>query len=183
MIRWAVFVSGLGSNLAALLEIRDKYPMALVVSSKESAYAVTRAREAQVPVQILPTPIDWAQVLKHLEEAQITHIFLAGFMKVLPQNFLQNWDKPILNLHPSLLPDYPGLKSIERAYNDRADIGVTIHHVTEAVDDGEILLQEKVFDGEQAQSLSLEEVTKSVHQVEHRLVCQAVEKICGGHHG
>lgn len=178
MCRWSVFVSGHGSNLGALLEIRDRYPIELVVSSKADAFAVTRANKAGVPVKIVDDEINWDELYESLQAKEVSHIFLAGFMKIVPSNFLKKWDKPIINLHPSLLPSYPGLRSIERAYKDKAPIGVTIHQVTEKVDSGDILLQQEVFSAEEAQKHSLKSVTEEVHRIEHQLVCKAVEMLC-----
>ena len=178
MCRWAVFISGRGSNLSALLDIRDTYPIGLVVSSRAKAPGLEFAKKASVPTFVLGEVPNWSELYGQLDQAGITHIFLAGFLKILPDEFLRLWKKPMLNLHPSLLPAYPGLKSIERAYKDNAAIGVTIHQVVAEVDSGDTLLQEELFPEGEAQRYSLEEVRSVVHKKEHEMVCRAVEVLC-----
>ena len=173
--RWAIFVSGEGTNLAALLNLRSSN-IHLVVSSRAEAPAVDKARSAGIEVLVLPKMIDWVQVLKDLNTRKISHIFLAGFMKVIPSAFLEAWKKPILNLHPSLLPAYPGLKSIERAMADNAALGVTVHKVTSQVDGGEIVVQRQVFPAGETKNKNLDEVKKHMQLAEHEIVKKAFEE-------
>lgn len=105
-----------------------------------------------------------------LKQRHITHIFLTGFMKVVPKDFLEKWNGPILNVHPSLLPKYPGLKSVERAMADQADIGVTVHKVTADVDAGETVAQKTVLKFEEYSRLSAEQVEFALHLTEYELV-------------
>jgi folate-dependent phosphoribosylglycinamide formyltransferase PurN len=158
--QWAVLISGRGSNLAALLDLQDEIDVRLVLSSNSKAYGLKRAERAGVPCGMVPTTstvhesgrlrkiIHWPALSRLLKEKGITHIFLAGFMKVVPAVFIEEWAGRILNLHPSLLPAYPGLHSIERAIADRADLGVSIHEVVEDVDAGPMLCQRVVMRGE-----------------------------------
>ena len=168
--KWAIFVSGTGSNLSALLETRDRIDIALVVSSRNDALALVRARRAGVATLILPKKIDWPALLDELNRREITHIFLAGFMRIVPAEFLEDFSGKVFNIHPSILPSYPGLNSLERAYEDRAELGCTVHEVVPEVDAGPIRLQAKVV---RSQSLSRTEL--SLHIAEHRLVRKAVE--------
>lgn len=173
---WAVFVSGNGSNLQALIE--DKVAISLVVTSKETAKAVERAQEAGLKVWSQQSSENkWSDTLAQLKEHNVRGILLAGFMRVIPESFLKEWQRPIINLHPSLLPAYPGLKSIERAYKDGADIGVTLHHVVPEVDAGEVILQEVALQAGSYKGMSLEEVEAKVHRLEHRMICQVAKKL------
>lgn len=174
--RWAFFISGQGTNMSALLDEKWSLDVALVVSSSAESPGVLRAKRSGIPVLILEKKINWQLVLKKLQQAKVTHVFLLGFMKIVPPEFLKQWTGVILNVHPSLLPAYQGLKSIERAYEDRADMGVTVHHVNSEVDAGEIVLQKKVISREQIQAVSLQQAQQKIHWAEYQLVRQAVEK-------
>lgn len=174
--RWAVFISGRGSNLAALLEMRDTIDIALVVSSTGKAHGLLRARRAGVPTLILPKPIRWDEIDPALQARGVSDIFLAGFMRVLPAAFVARWHGRILNLHPSLLPLYPGLDSIRRAYEDDADVGASVHVVTEGVDEGQVILQRDSLKRPRARGYSLERSEFTVHVDEQRLIREAVLK-------
>jgi phosphoribosylglycinamide formyltransferase 1 len=167
--RWAIFVSGQGSNLAALIDSRPM-DIGLVVSSHAGAEALLKARRAGIPTFVLEKKIDWQGVLNTLSDFKITHIFLLGFMRVVPVSFLEHWTGPILNVHPSLLPNYPGLNSLSRAYDDGAAIGATVHRVVAAVDAGETVFSKQVFGPGEAREKSLEEVEFYMHLAEYELV-------------
>ncbi len=173
---WAVFISGRGSNLCgAIDELGDQ--IALVVTTHARAGGVLRAKRAGIPVHILARPVDWRALTHELQLRKINKIFLLGFMKILPVEFINEWRDAIVNLHPSLLPAYPGLESIERAYQERNDLGVTVHKVIPEVDAGEILLQKKTLLGERILSQSLQEVELRIHQDEQILVRSILRKL------
>ncbi len=181
---WAVFISGNGSNLQILLNQNyTKLNIELVVSSRKDAYGLERAQKHNVESYLLPSKLnqqDWSQLSLMLKNKKIDFIFLLGFFKIVPSYFVKEWDRRILNLHPSLLPAFKGLKAIENAYAANAPIGVTIHWVTEGLDEGPILLQEKLVPESPSEYVSLEDLTDKVHQLEHKLVLKAVE-ICQSH--
>ena len=118
--QWAVLISGRGSNLAALLELQDEIYLRLVLSSNSQASGLKRAQRAGVPCGLIPVTstvhetgrlkkiINWPALSDLLKKKGITHVFLAGFMKVVPAAFIEQWAGRIINLHPSLLPNYPG---------------------------------------------------------------------------
>lgn len=97
-------------------------------------------------------------------------------MKIIPPEFLKAWGRPILNIHPSLLPKYPGLNSIEKAYNDGEAIGVTVHQVTPEVDGGAIVLQQCVYKPDTLKDYSLDEAEFTVHTAEYQLVRRAMRR-------
>jgi phosphoribosylglycinamide formyltransferase-1 len=142
--RWAVFISGTGSNLQALLESAHENPPVLVISSSREAPGLGKARRSGVSTLVLPSPIDWNCLKQDLKKKNILNLFLLGFMRLLPKDFVEDKDFRILNLHPSLLPSYPGLKAFERAFADRAPLGATIHEVIAEVDAGKILKQKSM---------------------------------------
>jgi phosphoribosylglycinamide formyltransferase 1 len=149
--RWAVFISGTGSNLQALLD-RFHEPIPLkVYSSKLKAPGVGKARRMGIPIEILKSPIDWNLVHSDLVRHRIKKIFLLGFMKIIPSEFIDQWKGKILNLHPSLLPLYPGLNSFDRAWDDKAALGASVHEVIAELDAGHVLRQRKLNRSEDKQ--------------------------------
>ena len=174
--RWAVFISGQGTNLQALLDARPAITIPLVVSSRSEAPGVGRAHKAGVPVQVLPKAIDWNSLSEQLKQQNIDGIFLLGFMKILPETFISQWSGRILNLHPSLLPHYRGLHAIERSYQEGAAMGVTIHWVIPELDAGPILMQREVFPAQTSRPMSLEAAQEKIHQVENEMVVEAVRR-------
>lgn len=175
--RWAIFISGLGSNAAELLDARAEYDIALVVSSRLQAPGLARARRQGVETLVLNQPVDWSLLFSNLKQRKITHLFLAGFLKIVPASFLEKWQGVIVNVHPSLLPNYPGLDSLRRAYQERAPVGVTTHHVIAEVDSGHHIFQSAVGSLEEQQSISFEDVEWRAHLLEHALVKKTMEAV------
>lgn len=142
--RWAVMISGTGSNLQTLLDEGCEPLPRLVITSRPDAPGVGKARRMGVPVHLLSTPIDWKKLETFLENLGIQKIFLLGFMKIIPTDFIDSKKFQILNLHPSVLPLYPGLKAFEKAYAENSQLGATVHIVEPVVDAGPILKQKKM---------------------------------------
>lgn len=151
----AVLVSGGGTNLQALLDAWQAGQMphgeiALVVSNKEGAYALTRAERAGVPTAVITGKDFEARLQQALEDAGIQMIVLAGFLKILSGDFTAKWPERILNIHPSLIPSfcgegYYGLKVHEEALAYGVKVtGATVHFVNEVPDGGRIVAQKAV---------------------------------------
>ncbi|MFN8791260.1 MAG: formyltransferase family protein [Bdellovibrionales bacterium] len=141
--RWAAMISGTGSNLQAWLDRADETLPRVVYLSRAKVAGLSKAQRMGIPTVVLPSPISWDVLDQDLRQRRIEKIFLLGFMKILPAPFVQAWQGRLLNLHPSLLPNYPGLKSFERAWDDQAELGVTVHRVTADLDAGPLLVQRK----------------------------------------
>ncbi len=155
MVRTAVLVSGGGTNLQALLDAsaRGELPdaeIALVVSNKEGAYALERARKAGVEALYLGPEDFEAKLEAELAARGIGLIVLAGFLRILSPEFTARWPRRILNIHPSLIPafcgrGYYGLRVHEAALARGVKLtGATVHFVNEIPDGGEIILQKAV---------------------------------------
>lgn len=170
---WAVFISGRGSNLQALLDLGDDFDVRLVVSSKASAPGLLRAKRAGVPAFVLPKKIDWTALDRELRARRITHVFLAGFMKIVPAEFVARWENRILNVHPSLLPAHPGLNAIENSHAGDDDMGVTVHVVTPEMDAGPKLLQKCCLRGKRGGEFPLSRAQVLISRTEQRLVREA----------
>lgn len=136
---WAVLISGRGSNLQALLDLAPEVDIRRVYSSSPKAAGLRRARRSGVPARVLKSPIDWEALDRELRQAGIECLFLAGFMRLVPESFVNVWRGRILNVHPSLLPAYPGLKSFERSWSDGAPVGASVHVVVPELDAGPVL--------------------------------------------
>ncbi|MBF0179637.1 MAG: phosphoribosylglycinamide formyltransferase [Magnetococcales bacterium] len=147
-----VLISGGGTNLQALIDRSADGSMpariALVISNKADAYGLTRAREAGIPTLVIDhrqfngrEPFERAMV-KALDHAGVRLVCLAGFMRVLSPYFIQNFNGRLLNIHPSLLPAFPGLHVQRQAIEAGVRFsGATVHYVSEEVDAGPIVIQ------------------------------------------
>lgn len=151
--RVAVLISGRGSNLQALLDAeQDAYEIALVVSNVPSAAGLDRARAAGVEAIALdhkpygPNREAFERDLDALlVQRNIEIVALAGFMRVLTPFFVRAWAGRLVNIHPSLLPKFPGVKTHQRALDaGESEHGCTVHMVIEEVDSGEILGQARM---------------------------------------
>src|SRR5262245_51377377 len=171
-----VLVSGHGSNLQALLDAG--LPVSAVASNRKDAYALVRAREAAVPTATfsLDCHADREErdlvMATWLEEHGVEVVVLAGYMHLLTKPFLDRFPDRIVNVHPSLLPAFPGMYAIEAALDANVEeTGVTVHLVDEGLDTGTVLRQEAVLLEPRA---TLEE---RIHSVEHRLLPAVVREM------
>jgi phosphoribosylglycinamide formyltransferase-1 len=171
-----VLVSGRGSNLQALLDAG--LPVRAVASNRKDAYALVRARSAGVPTATfsLDCHADRQErdlvMATWLEEHEVELVVLAGYMHLLTKPFLARFPGHIVNVHPSLLPAFPGMHAIEDALAaDVETTGVTVHVVDEGLDTGPVLRQEPVPLEPRA---TLEE---RIHAVEHRLLPTVVREM------
>ena len=154
-IRIAVLASGRGSNLLAIMQaIADGAidgEIAVVLSDKESALALEHARKAGIPAYHV-NPIAFAEkseyeakLLEYIAQADCQLICLAGYMRILSAYFVSNAPCPIMNIHPALLPSFPGLHGQKQALDYGVKVaGCTVHFVDEGMDSGAIILQKTV---------------------------------------
>lgn len=149
-----ILISGRGSNMMALVEAtRDPacpYDVALVASDKTDAPGLTFATERGIPTFALSPkgvgkPVYEAEIDRALRKASVEVIALAGYMRLLSDDFVAKWRGRIVNIHPSLLPNYKGLDTHARAIEaGDAEAGCSVHVVTEELDAGEVLGQARV---------------------------------------
>ena len=146
--------------------------MACVVSSRTEVPGVGRAERAGIPVI---ATADAHETAGFLEAHGVGLVVLAGYMRILPAEFLDRFPGRVVNVHPSLLPAFPGRTAIADALAEGVRVtGVTVHIVEEEVDSGPILMQEAVevpYDGDAV------ELERRIHEVEHRLLPQAVREL------
>jgi phosphoribosylglycinamide formyltransferase-1 len=185
--RVAVLVSGEGTNLQALLDTvhgSEGVEVVGVAASRPHARGHERAERAGVETAVFeqsgyPDRDARDQALGDwLEERGARLVVLAGFMEILGPTFIRRFEGRIVNVHPSLLPSFPGIRSIEAALEHGVKVtGVTVHFVDEGVDSGPIILQEAL---ELTYPAAVEEVERRVHEIEHRLLPRAVRLIAAG---
>jgi len=187
-LRVAVLVSGEGSNLQALIDTVHADGAAEIVgvaSNNPAARGLERAGAAGIATAAFPAS-EYAErserdaaMAAWLDGLDTGLVVLAGFMELLGAEFVRHFAGRIVNVHPSLLPAFPGVRAIEQAleYGVRL-MGVTVHFVDEGVDSGPILMQE-AFDPV-PYARDIEAVERRVHEIEHRLLPEAVRLIAAG---
>lgn len=186
-IKIAVLVSGGGTNLQALIDAQKKEilksgEIELVISNNESAFALKRAEENNIPFEIISKK-DFEERLKEiLKSYKIELIVLAGFTAVLSDNFVKDYDKRIINIHPSLIPSFCGkgfygIKVHQAVLKKGVKItGATTHFVNEIIDGGEIIMQKavEVYEDDTAEKLQ----KRVMEFAEWIILPQSVEKVC-----
>ncbi len=182
MRKIAIFASGNGTNFDNLLRQNDlNADICLFVCDNKDAKSVQIAINFGIESFVF-NPKDYEkkadyekEIISYLEKNEVEFIVLAGYMRILSKEFVKKYEYKIINIHPSYLPHYKGAKAIEDAYKDNKGLfGVTVHFVSEEVDSGAIILQEKVRG---TLGLSLEEVTQKVHELEYILYPKALKSI------
>jgi phosphoribosylglycinamide formyltransferase-1 len=172
-----VLISGKGTNLQALID--RGLPVVAVASSRNDAPALQRAREAGIPTATFsldchPSREERDLVMATwLEEHGVDLVVLAGYMQLLTPAFLDRFPGRIVNVHPSLLPAFPGMRAIEEAVAAGVETtGVTVHYVDEGVDTGPVIRQEPV------PVEPRETLEERIHAVEHKLLPAVVRELC-----
>jgi phosphoribosylglycinamide formyltransferase-1 len=180
-----VLISGRGSNLKAIIDAIERRELdatiAIVISNRADATGLGHARQAGIDTLVLshtayPAREDYDRALvAELRRRGVELVCLAGFMRLLSPVFVDAYPDRILNIHPSLLPKYPGLHPQQQALDDGArESGATVHIVNKDLDAGPIVLQEAVpvMPGDTAESLAAR-----ILEVEHRLYPRAIRQV------
>ena len=177
----AIFISGRGSNLKSLVKYskkkNSKINIILVISNNSKAKGLKYAKKNKIKYYAIYYKNLYnfeKKILKLLKKFKIDFICLAGFMKILSKNFIKKFKKPILNIHPSLLPKFKGLETHKRVLkNNEKYSGATVHLVTSKLDSGKIILQKKIkifkFDNEKT-------LEKKILKIEHEIYPKAIIK-------
>lgn len=179
-LKLGVLVSGNGSNLQAILDACATKAIAatvsVVISNNPEAYALKRAESYHVPCYVVENNRNLEpSLLKILKQHQVELVCLAGFMKLLSPSFIKEYPRRILNIHPALLPAFPGLNAQRQALEAGVKVtGATVHFVDEGCDTGPILLQSivPVYDED-----TVETLRARILKEEHKIYPQAIQKI------
>lgn len=188
-IRCAILISGSGSGMQAMLNHQSgancSHYTTLVISNKPDVEGISRAQEFDIPVEVVEVPAIEDRLLariqheekieKSLQEHEVELIILSGYMRLLSEQFINNWAGQIVNIHPSLLPDFPGA----HAHRDVIAAGVsksgcTVHFVDAGMDTGEIIAQYEVDVLEEDTESSLANRIKSFEHILYPLVIDAI---------
>lgn len=184
----AVFASGNGTNLQALIDFNEKEDLsadiALVFSNNADAFALKRAKKHNIkavhmdPGEFTSREEFEKEILKVLKEEKIDLIVLAGYMFLLTPLLVNEYKDRILNIHPALLPSFKGTHGIKDAFEYGVKIsGVTVHFVDEELDHGPIIMQAPVYIDSKD---TIESFEKKIHEVEHKIYPLAVKLFCMG---
>lgn len=181
-----VLISGKGTNLQALIDAshRSSYTISAVISNKAKAIGLNRAKISGIDTYVIEQESFNSKL--EFEESLATRIYeinpklivLAGFMKVLSPQFVKLFRGKVINIHPSLLPEYPGLNTHQRVLEDKKKIhGVSVHLVTEDLDGGPVIAQDAVY---VRPDDTVESLAKRVLEREHIIYPKVVESLAIG---
>jgi phosphoribosylglycinamide formyltransferase 1 len=183
-----VLISGRGSNLKAIIDAIDQKQLdasiAIVISNRADAPGLDHAINAGIETLVLShkrfaTREDYDRALvDELKQREVAVVCLAGFMRLLSPIFVDAFPNRILNIHPSLLPNYPGLHPQQQALDDGASIsGATVHFVNKDLDAGPIVLQQSV---PISKTDTADTLAARILEIEHQLYPRAIEKVLSG---
>lgn len=190
-LRMAVLVSGGGTNLQSVIDaVEDgtlKSQIVCVISNKETAYGLERARKHHIPAYFINPKEDGydEKLLDKLQEEQVDLVVLAGYLKILSPELIKAYNRKIINIHPSLLPKFGG-KGFYGIHVHEAVIkagekesGATVHFVDEGVDTGEMIVQKKL----KVEASDTPETLQAriLDQIEHKILVEAIKKLEGSH--
>jgi len=182
-MRTAVLISGRGSNLEAILRAEKvnrlgSADVCIIISNNPDALGLKIAEDFGKKTAIVTKNEGENEIIKLLGEEKIEIVVLAGFMQILTQKFIDEYPNRIINIHPSLLPSFPGLRAQKQAFNAGVKItGCTAHFVNEEVDGGPIILQKAV---EVSENDTEEELTAKILKEEHLLLPKAISLLSSG---
>ena len=173
MTKLAIFASGNGSNAEQIIKKFDYTPLIIksIFTNNPDAFVIKRALKYNIPSYVFNKNELNTEVLEKLKELRIDFIILAGFLLLMPQNIIQEYQNRILNIHPALLPKYGGKGMYGNKVHDLIkksgdkETGITIHLVNEKYDDGKILFQTKC---DISETDSIDDIAKKVHELEYK---------------
>lgn len=181
-----IFASGGGSNFENLvLKSKDiGMDVLCLIVDQPNAYAIDRAKKLNIPHHVIDrknfqTKTEFEKKIKEtLAEKEPDYLLLAGFMRILSTEFVEQYDRKIINIHPSLLPSFKGANAIQDAFMYGVKVsGVTIHYVDSGVDTGEIIAQEAIIIKDKD---SLDSFEDKIHQLEYDLYPSTLKKLFKG---
>ncbi|PNS01830.1 phosphoribosylglycinamide formyltransferase [Petrotoga miotherma DSM 10691] len=184
MKKIVILASSNGTNFEVICKYfskSSKISIIKLITDNKKAQVVERAKRLGIDYEIIDYGTFKSKkeyndyLFNRLKDLDFDLMVLAGYMRILPSYIVRYYANKIINIHPSLLPKYPGLRSIERAYNNKEEYtGITIHYVEEKVDTGKIILQKKLRLDKNWDLVKLEE---EIHKLEHHYYPQVIEKL------
>jgi len=185
MKKIAVFASGNGTNFQAIIDAIENGKLfaeiAVLVTDKPECFAVKRALNHNIPVFSINTNNYTSKeeyekkIASYLFEKNVSLIVLAGYMRLIGEVLLAAFPNRIINIHPALLPAFPGKNSILQAYNYGVKVfGVTVHYVDEGIDTGKIIAQDSFIS---VGTETLQEIEQKIHAIEHKLYPKVIKDV------
>ena len=178
----AILISGSGTNLQAIINSCEKKEIngqiSIVISNKHDAYGLERAKKSSIKTMVCT---DNDLLLNTLKKENIDLVVLAGYLKILPQSIIDQYESKIINIHPSLIPSFCGMGFYGRRVHEKVFekgvkfTGATTHFVTKDADDGPIIYQEIV---KIDQDDTIDEIAKNVLEKEHEILTKSVRDFC-----
>jgi phosphoribosylglycinamide formyltransferase-1 len=187
-MRLGVLISGSGTNLQAIIDAthegRLDAQVAVVIANHEAAYGLERARKAGIDAVWIdaskygdPGPYNHA-IRETLDTHAVDYVVMAGYMRLLGTEVLDAYPDRVINIHPALLPSFPGASGIRDAFDNGVKVtGVTVHFANEVFDDGPIIAQEAI---EVAEDDTMESLEAKIHEIEHRIYPMALQYLAEG---
>ena len=169
--------SGGGSNFENIVTTCPQIEVVLMVYNKNDCGAAQRAQKLNIPACYIKSKEE-DLIIKTFKALDVDLIVLAGWMRIVSPAFIKAFPRKIINIHPSLLPKYKGLNAVQQALDSGEDVtGCTVHYVTEELDSGEIIMQQKVhiFPHDTVESL-----TRAIHKAEHKIMTETLQKLNNG---
>lgn len=185
MKKIAIFASGNGSNFQAIVDAVEakevEASIQLLVCDKPGAYVIDRAAKHQIPVFVFSAK-NYAskeayerEIQQLLQQSEVELIVLAGYMRLIGEVLLQAYPAKIINVHPSLLPSFPGKDAIGQSLEAGVDkTGITIHYVDEGMDTGPIIAQQEI---PIAKDETKESLQTKIHEIEHQLYVKTIQQL------
>ena len=181
----AVLISGTGTNLQAIIDKQNKIgcKVAVVVSNKANAFGLERAKKAKIPAYFIdhkdiPREEHEKKIIEILKKYKIDLVVLAGYMRILTPNFIRQYKNRIINIHPALLPSFPGTDGYGDTFRYGCKVGgCTVHFVDEGIDTGPIILQKA---NPIKETDTLETFKKRGLKIEHQAFPEAIKLFCEG---
>lgn len=184
-VRFGILISGSGTNLQAVIDACESGALdaevAVVISNHDSARGLVRAKDHGIDAVyidrgVYPSPRDYNAAIRDiLRDHVCDYVVMAGYMRLLGKEVLDFFPNRVVNLHPALLPSFPGASGISDAFDAGVKVtGVTVHFANEVFDEGPIIAQEAVTIGEDDTIATLE---AKLHEVEHRILPAALQLI------
>jgi len=177
----AVLISGSGTNLQSIIDKQDNYKVSVVISNKQDAYGLERAKKAGIPAIFidhkgLEREEHEKKIIEVLDKHNIDLVVLAGYMRILSPFFVKKYKERLINIHPALLPSFPGTDGYGDAWKYGVKVsGCTVHFVDQGVDTGPIILQRV---NEIKENDTLESFKERGLKIEHEALPQAIKLFC-----
>ena len=172
--RLGVMCSGNGTNFENIIRSCSHHEVVLMIHNKKDCGAAKRAEKFGVP-HVHYTMQEEARMINEFKWSNVDYIILAGWMRVLSKNFVNNFPNRIINVHPSLLPKYKGLHAVEQAMESDDDItGCTVHYVNEELDGGDIIKQAKV---PILNDDTVDKLTQRIQREEYRILPEVIDML------